>query len=214
MNDEAAEKAVLKFLQNDGQNDDDATGTFHSLTTLFEKVMKPSIPIDGGYEEDNEIDTKEEFRALLNSMVEDGLVESRMGERDYEQSYKLTEEGHYEASGFDQLVLEEQNNTVSQPPLSVDSEKWTGPRRIVIDQKIIAQAKHQAKQLRKIVYEFDAGDNATVNDLRALVDVLISVLEMCEPELSILDRILASPKFRLTASIFAAAATVRGALGI
>jgi hypothetical protein len=153
MNDQQAEEAVLQYLHGDS----DEERRFRSLTTLFEMVMKPREPKANSYDLDDEFDTKEELRTLLDAMVQDGLLESDWGPRDYEASYRLTEEGAYQASGFDQYAIETPSSETSpepSPPLlseevgpldggegaalhdtstTIDSSAWTGLTRVTID---------------------------------------------------------------------------------
>ena len=154
MNEEATEQVVLKYLS---AADDDENGQFRSLTTLFEKVIGPSLPHADGYDVEDEIESKDALRALLDQMVSDGLLESRWGERDYEANYRITDQGSYEASGFDQLVSDQQSNallTESGDPIvtesgdfivledvadaevihiTVDSSAWTGLTKTIVD---------------------------------------------------------------------------------
>jgi hypothetical protein len=189
--DEAAEQAVLKYLQNG--NDDDYRA-FRSLTTLFEKVMKPTIPIDGGYEEDNEIDTKEELRVLLDGMVEDGLLEVQMGERDYERSYKLTEEGNYEASGFDQFVVDDEPQApISTASFAFDSSTWTGiEARLATDPVITKAIKQHIRQIDELV-EKSGLTNAERAKAKAITVALVSLIDSPEPEWKAIVQLLTSP---------------------
>ena len=147
MNEDATEQAVLKYLSS---IKDDEYGPFLSLTTLFENVVGSSLPHVDAYDEEDEIESKETLRVLLDQMVFDGLLVSRWGERDYEANYRIADQGGYEASGFDQLasdlpsnaLLSESGNpilTESGDPLvledvaeaeiipkTTDSSAWTG----------------------------------------------------------------------------------------
>jgi hypothetical protein len=156
--DEQVEQAVLQYLNGDSSEE----RHFRSLTTIFEMVMKPREPRADADDLEDEVDTKEELRAVLDTMADEGLLESRWGERDYEASYRLTDEGAYQASGFDQYVLHPLSNAIltedgepletedgeflvmedSNPPrdgalpespITVDSAAWTGLIRVTID---------------------------------------------------------------------------------
>ena len=252
MTDEQVERLVLIYLSSDLSEDP----AFQSLTILFEKAMKPDLPIDGGYEE-SEVESKDELRALLDDMVTDGLLENQFAPGDYEPSYRLTSEGMYEASGFNQLVvdsniasegptqnfawteieppLEEVSKTAGvdfaqpagptsempdvrsgeQPHASIrDSSLWTGTQWVLVDAKVIAKVKKSSALLRKTVYDLRIENNAEKANLVGLVDALVAICEMAEPEVSVIDRILASPKFKKYVALVAMIATIRGAIGI
>lgn len=154
MNEEATEQAVLEYLSS---TNEDEYGPFRSLTTLFEKVIRNTIPHADSYDFEDEIESKEALRTILNQMVADGLLESRWGERDYEENYRLTDQGSYEASGFGQLVAdvplgalvtesgepittEDSDFIVSEGTtkedaavITADSSAWTGLTKIIID---------------------------------------------------------------------------------
>ena len=203
------EQAVLTYLRKEPDE-----RVFQSLTTLFEKVQKPSDLQDDGFDLDDDIDTKMELQGVLSAMVEDGILESHWGERDYEASYRLTSEGIYQASGFDShLVVGGSDGVPHKVPIR-DSTNWTGPSHILVDSRVLQNARQTAQGLRELVYAYHTTDNALSSDLKTLVDALLQLLEMCEPELGPIERILASPKFRVSAALLAAVATVRGALGI
>ena len=150
---EHTEHAVLEYLNNDSEE----TLGYQSLTTIFERVIKPGEPRADAYDVEDEIESKEELRVLLDGLVQDGLLESFWGERDYEASYRLTDQGIYQASGFDAMVVEPPPNAIlteaGQPLMtedgqfivaedttvvalaetSADSAAWTGLTATIID---------------------------------------------------------------------------------
>ena len=152
MSEEETEQAVLKYLSSAS---DDEYGPFRSLTTLFEKVVGPSVPHTDSYDVEDEIESKEALRVVLDQMVSDGLLESRWGERDYEANYRVTDQGSYEAAEFDQLVVDRPLNALltesgdpmvtesgdflvledaaEAEPTSVDSSTWTGLTTTIVD---------------------------------------------------------------------------------
>lgn len=153
MNAEAIEQAALNYLNSANE---DEYGSFRSLTTLFEKIVGPTVPHADSYDLEDEIESKEALRAVLDQMVSDGLLGSRWGERDYEASYRLTDQGRYEASGFDQLVSVPANALVTESgeplttedgdyivteeaagtddaPITVASAAWTGLTQTIVD---------------------------------------------------------------------------------
>ena len=146
MNEEKIEQAVLRYLSSENK---DEYGQQRYLTTIFDKVVVPSLPNADGYENEDFDQLKHELSVILDQMVADGLLESRWGERDYEASYRLTDQGTYEASGFNVLVTEDGDSIVAEDgdfivtngqdgaskdrPITVDSSTWTGLTRTKID---------------------------------------------------------------------------------
>ncbi len=104
--------------------------------------------------------------------------------------------------------------TLTSNPPTVNSKAWTGTQHILIDQVVINDAKTHAQELKQLVYTIHIPNNAHSSDLKALVELLIQVLDMCEPEVTLIDRILASPKFKLYTKLAGAISMVRGAIGI
>ena len=146
MNGEKTEQAVLQYLSSANQ---DEYGENRYLSTIFDKVVAPSLPRADAYEQEDYDELKHELGAILNQMVSDGLLESLWGERDYEASYRLTNQGTYEASGFDVLVTENGDQIVTEDgdniaigdmastdgPITVNSSTWTGLTRTKIDSR-------------------------------------------------------------------------------
>ena len=98
--------------------------------------------------------------------------------------------------------------------LAIDSSFWTGPRMILTDQRVVREISALSKELRNRVYATRFESNVDSQDLKSLTDALVAICDMAEPELTVIARILSHPKFQLTASLVAAVATIRGALGI
>jgi hypothetical protein len=97
---------------------------------------------------------------------------------------------------------------------SLDSASWTGKQFALVDAKVIVQVKAAAIELQAAVYSLNFRTDADRDDIRGLVDALVAITKMSEPEVNLIDRILASPKFKGYASLFGIIATIRGALGI
>jgi hypothetical protein len=95
-----------------------------------------------------------------------------------------------------------------------DSTLWTGKQLVLVDVKIIAEVKAAALKLHSAVHSMRFESNSDSMDLKGLVDALIAICEMAEPEVTIIDRILSNPKFKAYAALLAFVATVRGAAGI
>lgn len=120
---EQTEQTILKYLSKDT----DEYERFQSLTTIFEKIAKPNQSSAEFYDDDDEIESKLALQAALNEMVQDGLLESHWGERDYEASYRLTDEGTYQASGFKDYIAEPPPNvllTESGEPLITEGGQF------------------------------------------------------------------------------------------
>ncbi|WP_242095610.1 hypothetical protein [Sphingomonas sp. CROZ-RG-20F-R02-07] len=139
------EDAILAYLSRD----DPGAGTFESLTTIYEKLPEAQRLASDLDESDRGIDDKEQVRAAVDQLVIDGMVESRLGERDYENSYRITDQGAYEAAfPGGTLVTHSDGTTFSdnssyrispasdrQEPMSFDSAAWTGLSRTIVDAK-------------------------------------------------------------------------------
>jgi hypothetical protein len=97
---------------------------------------------------------------------------------------------------------------------TIDSAAWTGTQHVLIDQVVINKAKTHAQELKQLVYTIQIPNNAHSSDLKALVELLIQALEMCEPEVTLIDRILASPKFKVYTKLAGAVSVIRGAIGL
>ena len=94
-----------------------------------------------------------------------------------------------------------------------DSTKWTGAQFVLVDVAVIADIKTKADSLRQAVYALHLTSNSETEDLQKLADALVLICSMTEPEVSIIDRITASPKFKAYAGLIGIIATIRGALG-
>jgi hypothetical protein len=96
----------------------------------------------------------------------------------------------------------------------IDSAAWTGTQFVLIDAHKIAEVRRAANELRDAVRLIHFESNSDSVNLHCLVEALVSICEMAEPEGTIVDRILASPKFKTYASLAGIIATIRGAFGI
>tara|TARA_B100000378_G_scaffold37238_1_gene28032 strand:+ start:800 stop:1456 length:657 start_codon:yes stop_codon:yes gene_type:complete len=114
----------------------------------------------------------------------------------------------------DLLVAVEDSDIPVDTPPKIDSEQWTGGKLVLTDARVIHEVRSQAVVLRDRIYETRFESNSDSHDLKSLADALVSISQMAEPDLKILDRILSHPKFKMTAMLVAAVATIRGAAGI
>jgi hypothetical protein len=237
---EELEDALLAYFAKDDAEERD----FQSLTTIFELLQERS-KLTADHHDDDEVEDKQRIRTALRQLVNDGLLESRQDERDYEALYRLTDDGVYAAAGFDPIVTEIPANAIltekGEPlttedgdfivmesqaglaglPLEIpeveklhDSTLWTGKQLVLVDVTIIAEVKAAALKLHSAVHSMRFESNSDSMDLKGLVDALIAICDMAEPEVTIIDRILSNPKFKTYAALLAFVATVRGAAGI
>jgi hypothetical protein len=97
---------------------------------------------------------------------------------------------------------------------SFDSTKWTGKQLKLVDTKVIADVRSAAEQVKVAFYAMRFESNSDSQNLKSLADALVAICSMAEPEVTIIDRILASPKFQAYAGLVTLVATIRGASGI
>jgi hypothetical protein len=120
---------------------------------------------------------------------------------------------------YDELLVpveSEVDSEQAENPVSpaVSTDAWTGGRLVLTDERVLREVRSQANALRERIYETHFQSNSDSHDLKSLADALVSICNMAEPDLTILDRILRHPKFQITAALIAAVATIRGAVGI
>jgi hypothetical protein len=194
VNELATEKAVLDLLSSSSGEEDEA---YLSLTTIFEKVAPRLAPHVDSYDFDDDLRSKESLRVTLDDMVADGLLESRWGERDYEASYRITDQGQYEASGFDALFAEVPHNVLTTesgeplltedgdflivqdaptaPLIEVDTTDWTGLAKAVSPQQLLTIKDH-SRALQIAIMQSDA-DIQTKTDACKRVEAVLLLLE-------------------------------------
>ena len=212
LNEDGLRSKILRLLSSvHGGQDRSLHWIYHSLGI---HVTPDAHKFDDS--EDYEIDV---FRGVLSRMEMDGLLY----EVDHKKSglhYRLTEQAYDQLPAGEGLRRELSANEVeprsdgSVMPLSVDARSWTGRRLVLTDEAIIRDIRTKAEALRAKVYATTFTSNSDSQDLKRLCDALVSVSEMAEPDMSIIDRILRHPKFRHYEALFVAVATIRGALGI
>ncbi len=96
----------------------------------------------------------------------------------------------------------------------IDSTQWTGAQFTIVDTKVLREVRDGTQRLKLAVYGINFQNDAECADLKGLVDALEAVVQMAEPEIGIIQRILASPKFKTYSSLFGFVATIRGAIGL
>ena len=176
MSTEDIERAVLKLLTADVDDYDRYT----SLTTLFEKLAEPRGQRDILFNEvDPYDDDKEALRTVVDQMVLDGLLEARMGDRDYERSYRITDQGTYEealeepayvaelqASDAVSRSIADEPTLTYRPPRPMHSASWTGLTNVRIDAR---NATTISNLISSALSELPKDDNAKVAQARTLL---------------------------------------------
>lgn len=126
--------------------------------------------------------------------------------------YLTTEDGDYLTTENGEYLTVESEPPVSSP--RVDPVAWTGTHLIYVDGGVLAQIRARSRELQALAHGVNYRSSEDQHDLQRLSDALVSLCDMAQPDVSIIVQILAHPKFKIYASLFAAAATIRGALGI
>ena len=175
----------------------------------------------------------DDIAKVLEQFVEEGLAEkAEAGMSVYETPIRLTDQGIYEKSFSSDdgdeppLVVSVPSpddaisgSTASEPTLTyhpppADSTRWTGSTLQYVDSSVLADIRRAAAEIRQLAYRINYQSDEDASDLRGLADALVALCDMAVPDVSVIARILAHPKFRTYTALFAAAATIRGALGI
>ncbi|WP_156255885.1 hypothetical protein [Sandarakinorhabdus oryzae] len=195
MNEGDIAQAVLAYLVHL----DDGAPEYHSLTTIYEKIFSDKENLFWSEDDLNVIDTKEEIRVVLDQMVLDGLLDGNMGERDYETSYKLTDQGIYEGAGFGALITKYtedaplEQNEESVPLIEFDSVDWTGlATRITEDQFL--EICDKTKALRVAIVQSDV-DYRTQQNALGRVKAIEELLQTPDCPWRIVVELLSNPAF-------------------
>ena len=203
MNQKQLENALMAYLARD----DADRPRFQSLTTIYEKLPERHI-LTELHQDDDEIEDKEELRAALDQLVQDGIVETRWGEREYEGSYRITQDRLY-----DERVSAEGIVPAPNAP-QTDSSDWTGGRLLYVDSLVLGKIRVVAGQLQVASQRVNFQNKSDEEDVKGLCDALVGLCKMAQPEISIIDQITSHPKFKHYAALLAFLATIRGALGL
>lgn len=129
---------------------------------------------------------------------------------------KKTVEGGYDEGGYVQegYFLDPPNPVGDgSPAIVVDSSSWTGAQFVLVDVSKLTEVRCLARQLQDAVDRIAFESNSASANVKGLVSALIAICEMAEPEVSVIQRILASPNFKAYASLVTIIATIRGAIG-
>ena len=111
-------------------------------------------------------------------------------------------------------VVQAVTSTSPSVTSGIHSKRWTGTQFVLVDGEILTQIRAEVKHLHHTIHAMHIENNADSQDLKGLADALLAVCTMAEPEVTLLDRILASPKFRTYSALFGIVAMIRGAIGI
>jgi hypothetical protein len=163
---------------------------------------------DHGYASSN--DLVADIEAAVENLVSDGLVDTYEAKSIANTPFRLSSQGQYELSGFSQLVLE----GFDQPRDTHDAEAWTGPRHVLSDAKKLRELRIYAQDLYLRVQTINFRTEADRIDIQRLAEALLALCQMVEPDLNLLEKLTAHPKFKAYASVAVCIATIRGALGI
>ncbi|MBN2128930.1 MAG: hypothetical protein JW741_05510 [Sedimentisphaerales bacterium] len=155
--------------------------------------------------------TMDQIRSALDQLVLEGFAESFRGERDNEASYRISQDGYYQAAVDSGQIQPTRDET---EPAVVSAEAWTGSRRIYVDSGVLAEIRKTSKQLQVASRNVNYLSEEDARDIRGLTDALVGLCEMAQPELGIIDQITAHPKFKIYAALVVFISTIRGALGI
>ncbi|HEY6661920.1 MAG TPA: hypothetical protein VIZ66_03255 [Sphingomicrobium sp.] len=196
------EQAVLKLLTSDSDDYD----SFRSLTTIFESLAEPREKREALFDEfDPMDDDKEALRSVLDQMVLDGLLNAKMDERDYERSYRLTDQGAYEAA-FEEPTLVTQlrpadaisTSTASEPTLifhpsvQFSSVNWTGvEQRLQTSPDLVREIQVKVIEIDRLI-EKTGLTNAEKDKAKAITEALLKLVHSPEPEWKIIAELLTS----------------------
>lgn len=117
------------------------------------------------------------------------------------------------SAGTHPIYTTVEGNDISLSSQLYESTAWTGKQFLLISSEVIDRIKLNAEVLRQQVYELHIPSNSESANIKALADALCAICSMAEPEISIIDHILASPKFKTYTSLAGVVATIRGAIG-
>jgi hypothetical protein len=200
------EDAVMAYLaKDDGDNP-----SFQSLTTIFELLPEASQLTEAQYDDD-EIEDKEELRAALDQLVADGMVESRAGERDYEKSYRISQDGFYQAVLGPEALVSVAGEASSEP---ISSTAWTGSGLIYVDRAVLEEIRRTARKLQVASSQVNYQSIEDKDDITGLTEALVGLCNMAQPDVTIIDQITSHPKFKHYTALLVLIATIRGAFGI
>lgn len=199
--------AILRYLAQDDSDEP----VFQPLTTIYDEfparlTLITSVPeYERGYED------KDKLRAALDQLVADGMLERRLEESNHETSYRITQDGIYEATiGAENLVTVDGTKKFA----STDSLSWTGSKLTYVDLAVLSKIRETARQLQIATRMANFKSQSDKEDIQGLCDALLGLCEMAEPEVDLIDKITSHPKFKHYAAFFVLLATIRGALGL
>ncbi len=195
-----------------GLNGDEHNGEFAVLKHMFSEGFDwtKSKPATFTLKELNEhLGSRLNVAAALHGLTQQRFVVQNTSYDKSSDSYRLSR------AGADYLATSAIGvESGASDSFAYMSSNWTGAQFALVDAKVIAEVRATAGKLHEAVHSLHFVSNSDSQNLKGLADALVAVCSMAEPELTIIDRILASPKFKAYAGLFALVATIRGALGI
>jgi hypothetical protein len=160
---------------------------------------------------------KKNVAAYLGQNAED-LSEAQFVE--YKSMGAPSGHGPYETGNFgatnegikpyDAVITTSSSEPEIQFDPAVESVNWTGKRLILVDAQAIEDLRKMARELQSAVYALRMENNFESSNLKGLADALVCICDMAEPETTIIERILANPKFKAYAGILGIVSTIRG----
>ena len=204
-------------------NDEWAARGSQSLDSIFDQVGRPSGWRKSYFDRLTTPIEKGALSAILERMAKDGLLTARKSEQDHQMYYEAAHDilNHprydyiYPRVANQGLKVEvESVSNVNQDNFTVQSTRWTGTQFVLVDGGVLEQVRCKAQELHQVIHAMHFPSNSESQDVKGLADALIAICSMAEPEVTLLDRLLASPKFKAYASLLGIVALIRGAIGI
>ncbi len=158
-------------------------------------------------------ENKSNLSQVLDLLLYNKLMDAESKINHMFEGYYVTELGidllqRPENFSFDNNKLERKVDTTNK------ATGWTGKKLILTDESIIVKIRQLATELHDRIENAHFYSNSDSKDLNSLADALVNVCAMAEPDISIIEKILAHPKFKTYSIFFGLIATIRGALGI
>jgi len=139
---ERVERALLQYFARDADDERE----FQSLSSVHLAFEPPLEWREYHWSDVDAFYDKENLKAILDQMVMDGLLQVDWANAEIEPSYRVTEQGAYEAVfGLDRYVPSEP--TIE--PIEVDAIDWTGSRLIYLDNAKWTEVKLAARDIQE-----------------------------------------------------------------
>lgn len=150
---------------------------------------------------------------VFDLLAYNGLLDAESKHNGFLNGFFVTDLGIEFLRRPDQFVVEE-GEVTRRATTKVDATSWTGKQLILTDEQVISDLRIKVSELRDKVHSMRIESNSDSQDLKGLVEALVSLSDMAAPDLGVIERILAHPKFKIYAALAGGIATIRGMLGI